>query len=254
MTYAALNRLRDEFAGHPAVATIELLNEPFSYNLDMDKVREFYRQGVMNLKDTNLAVTFHDAFTGPSSWNDWGNDLDNLLLDTHHYEIFDTTTVTWTIDQHINNTCNFGKEMAKSNKWTVNGEFTSAITDCTEFLNGRNRGARYDGTFYSNGKPVNYTDTCDRKRFGQVSGLNATEKANAARFIQAQLEAYELKNGWIFWTWKTESSPEWDMQHLLEADIFPNPVTKRNRKSSHTNVASSHLANQNLTVPSQCNY
>jgi hypothetical protein len=28
-----------------------------------------------------------------------------------------------------------------------------------------------------------------------------------------------------------ESSPEWDMQELLQNGVFPNPVTNRNRKS-----------------------
>lgn len=42
------------------------------------------------------------------------------------------------------------------------------------------------------------------------------------------MDAFEEAAGWIFWTWKTEGAPEWDMQSLLANGIFPNPVTNRN--------------------------
>jgi hypothetical protein len=35
---------------------------------------------------------------------------------------------------------------------------------------------------------------------------------------------YEKAGGWIFWTWKTEGAPEWDMQDLLANGLFPSPV------------------------------
>lgn len=28
----------------------------------------------------------------------------------------------------------------------------------------------------------------------------------------------------IFWTWKTEGAPEWDMQDLMANGLFPKPV------------------------------
>jgi len=67
---------------HPAVSTIELLNEPMGSSVGMDKVRQFYMDGWGNLRNTNLVVTFHDAFAGVNSWNDWGSGMWNLMLDT----------------------------------------------------------------------------------------------------------------------------------------------------------------------------
>ena len=39
---------------------------------------------------------------------------------------------------------------AKSNLYTVSGEWSNAITDCAKWLNGRGVGARWDGTWQSN--------------------------------------------------------------------------------------------------------
>ena len=41
-TITALNKIRDDHASHPAVAAIELINEPLGPDLDMDTVRQFY--------------------------------------------------------------------------------------------------------------------------------------------------------------------------------------------------------------------
>jgi len=44
-THKALKKLRKDFASNPAVATIELLNEPMGPELDMDTVEQFYYDG-----------------------------------------------------------------------------------------------------------------------------------------------------------------------------------------------------------------
>lgn len=81
-TITALNKIRDDYASHPAVAAIELLNEPMGPQLDMNTVRQFYMDGWGNLRDSNVAVTFHDAFMGVTSWNEFGAGMQNLLLDS----------------------------------------------------------------------------------------------------------------------------------------------------------------------------
>lgn len=40
-TLKAIRKIRDDHASHPAVASIELLNEPMGPSLDMDVVRQF---------------------------------------------------------------------------------------------------------------------------------------------------------------------------------------------------------------------
>ena len=84
-----------------------------------------------------------------------------------------------------------------------------------------------DGTF-DGSSPVG---SCDGKYTGSVAGLSSADKYNIGRFIEAQLDAFEKATGWIFWTWKTESAPEWHMKDLLANGLFPQPLTSRNCKS-----------------------
>jgi len=221
-----LNKIRDDHASHPAVSAIQLLNEPLGPSLDMNVVRQFYMDGWGNLKNSEVAITFHDAFQGVTSWGNWGAGMWNLLLDTHHYEIFDNGMVSQDLNGHIKQACDFGNQMASTGKNTIAGEWTGGLTDCAKWLNGKDKGARYDGTLSGSSK----VGDCAGKYTGSVAALSNDDKYNIGRFIEAQLDAYEKAAGWIFWTWKTEGAPEWDMQDLLANGIFPQPLTSRKCK------------------------
>jgi glucan 1,3-beta-glucosidase len=42
------------------------------------------------------------------------------------------------------------------------------------------------------------------------------------------MEAFESNTiGWVFWNFKTEASPEWDAFRLIDAGVFPQPLTDR---------------------------
>jgi glucan 1,3-beta-glucosidase len=222
-TLNVLKKIRDDHAAHPAVAAIELLNEPMGPNLNMDTVRQFYNDGWGNLKGSKVAVVIHDAFEGVTSWNGYGSGMWSLMVDTHHYEIFDQGSVSMSINDHVKTACSFGAQMASNNKWTIAGEFTGGITDCAKWLNGLGKGARYDGTLAGS----THVGSCDGKYTGTVAGLSNADKTNINRFIEAQLDGFEKAAGWIFWTWKTESAPEWSMKDLLANGLFPQPLTAR---------------------------
>ena len=51
------------------------------------------------------------------------------------------------------------------------------------------------------------------------------------------MEAFEAKTqGWIFWNFKTEASAEWDLFRLLDAGVFPQPLTSRKFGTICTNL------------------
>ncbi|KAK5165751.1 uncharacterized protein LTR77_008674 [Saxophila tyrrhenica] len=216
-THKALKKLKKDHASNPAVASIELLNEPMGPELDMDTVEQFYYDSWGDLKNAPVATTIHDAFQDLSYWNGWGDGLWNVMVDTHHYEVFDSSELEMSTHDHISTACSYGGEMAGCNKWTVAGEWTGAMTDCAKWLNGRNTGARYDGTF----EDSYFIGSCEGYSTGTVAGLSSDAKQNIGSFIHAQMAAYEKASGWIFWTWKTESAPEWDFQALAGAGIIP---------------------------------
>ncbi|KAG8627480.1 hypothetical protein KVT40_004963 [Elsinoe batatas] len=227
-TRAVLQKLRDDLANHPAVSSIQVVNEPQGAIIGSDKVEQLYRDTWGDFRDSPVVTAFHDAFLGVNAWNGFGAGMDGLLLDTHHYEIFNNDQLRLSPEGHNQAACGFGDQMAQNNLWTISGEWTGALTDCTKHLNGRGLGARYDGTFTRGSETSSYIGSCDGKREGTVAALSDADKSNIRGFINAQLDAYEKRTGWIFWTWKTESSPEWDMQALLRNGIFPSPVTTRN--------------------------
>lgn len=222
-TINALNRIRDDLSSHGSVASIELLNEPMGPSLDRGRLEQFYYDGWGNLRDTDNVMAFSDAFLGVNNWNGFGAGLWNVMVDTHHYQVFDTGVLRMDTNAHVATACGFGGSMTQNNKWTIAGEWTGAMTDCTKWLNGLGRGARYDNTFQGAG----YIGSCAGKYQGSISGLSAEEQANTRRYIEAQLDGFEKATGWVFWTWKTEGAPGWDMRDLLAHGVFPQPLTDR---------------------------
>lgn len=156
---------------------------------------------------------------------------------SHHYEVFNVDQLKLSPDDHIKSACDFGGQMAASPHNTISGEWTGGITDCAKWLNGKNKGARYDGTFQNDQK----IGSCAGKSSGSVANLSSDDKYNIGRFIEAQLEGYEKAAGWIFWTWKTEGAPEWDMQDLLKNGLFPNPVNEPSARKCKSSLLETAL-------------
>ena len=96
------------------------------------------------------------------------------------------------------------------------------MTDCAAGLNGWHVGSRYAGYYPDSTKigscdSINYIDTWSQQL-----------KDDTKAYIQAQIGVFEQKtNGWVFWNFKTEASPEWDLFRLLDNDIFPTAVGRR---------------------------
>lgn len=121
-THKALNKIRDDHASNPAVASIELLNEPMGPELDRDTIRQFYYDGWGDLKNSDVAVTVHDAFEGVDGWNGDFAGLD-LTLDTHHYEVFDSSALEMSAEDHVSTACQFGDQMSANSMSTLAGEW-----------------------------------------------------------------------------------------------------------------------------------
>ncbi|KAF8427709.1 glucan 1,3-beta-glucosidase precursor [Tirmania nivea] len=214
------------------VAGIEVLNEPLGPKLDMGKIRQFWQDGYKEVqsKGTNPSVltVIGDAFQPTRTWNGFMNppEFNNVLLDVHHYQVFNPGVLQMSEQQHIDQACGVGWDNRGVDKWVVVGEWSGAFTDCAKWLNGYNTYSRYEGRF--GGSP--YIGNCGRKISSKVADLSRNERDRIRRYIEAQLDAYEQKTGWIFWTWKTEGAPEWDMQDLLAQGVFPRPDNPADRR------------------------
>jgi glucan 1,3-beta-glucosidase len=197
--------------------------------LDQNGLRNFYYDGLGTVRDSDAstAIVIHDAFLDIDTyWNGFMNSksgVSNVILDTHDYQIFLNDQVSMAPQQHISTACMQGAKVRSTDKWLIVGEWTGAQTDCAKWLNGLGKGARYDGTLAGGPR---YGD-CQAKYNGTVAGMLDVDKANLRMYVEAQMDAYEQHTGWVFWTWKTESAPEWNFQDLVHNGLIPQPLTAR---------------------------
>lgn len=232
-TITALQNLAQHYSGDTDVVTaIELLNEPLGGSLNLDELKTFYQSGYETVTGAsgNYATCIHDAFQNIDTyWNGFmtpaSSGDQNVILDTHQYQVFSPAQVAMSPSDHVSAACFLGPQLAGTDKWTIVGEWTGAQTDCAQWLNGLGKGARYDGSLANSGS--SYVGSCAGKATGTVAALSSDDQDNLKHFIDAQLDAYEQHTGWIFWTWRTESAPEWHLQNLTAAGLFPNPPTSR---------------------------
>ena len=119
------------------------------------------------------------------------------------YQIFSNTELSRSFDQHINYTCTLSQsfvDFESSNIWTVLAEWSSALTDCAKWLNGRGVGARWDGT-WGTAEDQHFFGSCDGYT-GDSSTFSAQYKAQLREYFEVQMEIAEQVQGWVFWTWK----------------------------------------------------
>lgn len=235
ITTKVVNHLLDKYSQDEYLETVvgvELINEPLGPVLDMQKLKEsYYTPAYHYLRDTlqrNQIIVIHDAFQQFNYWNDfltsesgaWG-----VVLDHHHYQVFSSGELQRSIDEHVAVACSWGEGTLGESHWTVCGEFSAALTDCTKWINGVGFGARYDGSFQKNYESSSYIGSCQNNE--DISSWSDERKQDTRRYVEAQLDAFEKRGGWIIWCYKTESSIEWDLQRLTYNGLFPSPLTAR---------------------------
>ena len=227
----AENYSTDEYKD--VVIGIELVNEPIGHDLDETKLEDYYNQGYDIIRENgDVPVIIHDAFYQLD--HHWDNILNtqidpniwDVIVDHHHYQIFSVDELKRDIDDHVKVACNLGWQEANEYHYNVVGEWTAALTDCAKWLNGVNRGARWDATFQND-----YAiGTCDHLFTADYSYFqDESVRSMYRKYVEAQMDAYTHSKvmGWIFWCWKTENLIEWDFKQLVSLNIIPQPLTSR---------------------------
>ena len=229
LAYVIEKYSRDEFTD--TVVGVEVLNEPLGPVIDMDKLKELYNWAYDYLRNDlqrDQILVIHDAFQKANYFDDQltvEQGAFGVLVDHHHYQVFSPEEVGRTIDEHISVVCEQGKETLTEAHWNVVGEWSAALTDCTKWLNGVGIGARYDGSFVKNQDTSYWIGSCEGSQ--DISTWTSDKKDNYRKYIEAQLDAYEIRNGWIYWCYKTEDTLEWDYRKLVQSGLFPQPLTNR---------------------------
>lgn len=136
------------------------------------------------------------------------------------YQVFSPGENARSHADHLASACGNKSPLSQANGkiWTVVGEWSAAENDCATWLNGFDKGARYDGSFPDS----NYVASCAGQN--SLAGKTADETREVREFVAAQLDAYEAASGWFFWAGKTETAELWDFGKLVGAGIMPQPL------------------------------
>lgn len=129
-----LDQAASEFGNHPAVAGIELLNEPLMGSLPGGRgaIESFYNQGYGAVRaHSGRSVIIHDGFAAPSSWN---GILTDSIVDHHEYQVFSNGDVAMSYTDHVNAAYSRAATWGNSDRQLICGEWTAAMTDCAAAL------------------------------------------------------------------------------------------------------------------------
>ncbi|KZV87181.1 glycoside hydrolase family 5 protein [Exidia glandulosa HHB12029] len=217
------------------IAVVQLLNEVAAYtsNTFATTVRQYWQDGYAAVRDgagPNVQVMIGDAFEGVQAWAGFMQppDFRGVLMDYHEYQIFSVQELQRSWGDHISYACGLGPPLASfssSNLWTVVGEWSLAITDCTLWLNGRGVGARWDNTYYPGPGTTGLGD-CNGLSMDS-SKFSSDYKAFLRKYWEVQVHIGEMAKGWIFWTWKAENSDEWSYKVGLQQGWIPQDPSDR---------------------------
>lgn len=231
-TNAVIKRIASLFADDvTTVPAIAPLNEPAGFRGSnwLSVTRQFWHDSYGSIRfpygssrKSNTVVVLHDAFEPLSSWNNFmpSPQWEGVAMDKHVYQVFSEYELRKSDAQHISTICELGSQLSSFHLWTIIGEWSPASTDCTQWLNGRGRGARWDGTFQNHPR----LGSCQGKS-GNASTFSTAYKTFLRQFWEAQIITYEKGAGWIQWTWKAERADDWSYQAGLANGWIPRNPT-----------------------------
>ena len=141
------------------------------------------------------------------------------------YQIFSNDELSRSFDQHISYACSLTQSFVNfetSNIWTVVGEWSSALTDCAQWLNGRGVGARWEGQ-WGDASGQHVFGSCNGYT-GNYSTFSQNYKDQMRKYFEVQTEVGEQVQGWVFWTWKVR--PYTHFLSGLSLNDSPRPRTQ----------------------------
>ncbi|KAJ8126442.1 hypothetical protein O1611_g7196 [Lasiodiplodia mahajangana] len=217
-----------------------LANEPQMVQLSASAVVAWTEQTYKMIRANGLTwpnVVFGDGFMGLANWQGLLTGYPTLILDVHQYVIFNNDLIKFTHQEKIQYACSDWTEQAEQSLDTSTGygptmfaEWSQADTDCTKYLTNVGWGNRWTGTYDSGNSSTQAltpmcptTDsscTCDGANAG-TGDYSDTYKQFLLMFAEAQMTSFEKGYGWWYWTWDTESAPQWSYRQGLAAGILP---------------------------------
>ncbi|GMK55485.1 hypothetical protein CspeluHIS016_0205410 [Cutaneotrichosporon spelunceum] len=231
-----VNILAKKYANDQTVTALGLLNEPATFygqNI-LDYTTQFWRDGYDTARwpwaeegngaQSNLLIVISDGFQPLSHWNNFMSEpqYTSVAIDTHYYQIFSNDELRWTWPERLQKVCSKRAPYSASPNRLMVGEWSVASTDCAKYLNTRNKGHRYDGTFAGSTRIGSCAD-----KTGDGNNFSSQYKDFMRQFFDTQVQVYENHGqGWFYWTWKNENAADWSYKRGMELGFIPrNPTS-----------------------------
>ncbi|GAA94045.1 glycoside hydrolase family 5 protein [Mixia osmundae IAM 14324] len=240
-----LNYIRTlaEFISQPqyrnVVPMFGIINEPQIGQIGTPQMRAFYVQAYQIIRDitgvgmgNGPIISMHDGFQSPTLWYDFLTGADRLAVDSHTYMCFGTPNNN-AMPVNVMTPCNgwSGNTTMNSYGFAYIGEWSLAVVDCGQYVNGVNQGSRYSGTYSAAGGTnvvAQVYGDCDA--FTMSANWTPLFKAY---MTQLALTTMDVGGNTFFWTWKSCSeatctaaspNPMWSYMHgLREGYVAANP-------------------------------
>lgn len=191
-TLQVLQRLAQRYAKHPQLLGFELLNEP-KWTLPRAALLRYYQAAYKMLRAVagpHIWIIFHDNFR-PRRWKRHlrGAAYDNVIMDTHQYQIFDVKDKRLDLAGHLKKTTQ--KVPKTLNKMRRHHHIM--IGEWSLTLDGES-----------------------------LIGLDEQQRETGYRaYGAAQLLAYSQASAWFYWTYRTESSGPWNFYDVISRGWLP---------------------------------
>lgn len=203
-----LERLAERYRHRPALHAIEVLNEP-RWDVDTSLLKKYTTNGYHRIRKycpaENVAVVFHDGFRSFREYLGFMQppEFNNAVFDIHRYQCFDRKDIDTDIYGHITKSVVDWKNEADDiitelGLGTYVGEWSLGLNLKVVSL-------------WAEG-PFNYA----------LEHMDEFQTNVAYRaYASAQLAAFEKYLGWFFWSYKTETTPEWCFRECVKRGWLP---------------------------------
>ncbi|OIO00641.1 MAG: glucan 1,3-beta-glucosidase [Desulfovibrionaceae bacterium CG1_02_65_16] len=205
---AVLGRLAERYRAAPALYGIEVLNEP-RWDVPTDLLKAYSLRAEAAIREhcppERAAVIFHDGFRSHREYLGFMQPPrhQNVLFDIHRYQCFDRADLDMDIYGHLHKA---------GDDWRAEaGDINSELALPT-FAGEWSLGLNLEVVSLWAEGPYDHA----------LTHMNAYQRDVAYRaYGAAQLLAFEQYRGWFFWSYRTETTPEWCFRDCVERGWLP---------------------------------
>ncbi|KAI9651566.1 MAG: hypothetical protein M1831_000761 [Alyxoria varia] len=223
-----------------------ILNEPHMQNIPARRVLNWTSTAIKQLRDSALpdetVLVVSNGFMSLPFWHDALPSVKNpaesrILLDAHQYVIFNAQQLALDHSAKLNFACKGWSQQARASLdeskgfgTFMCGEWSQADTDCAGWVNGVDKGSRWEGDLDTGNDTTSVLEascpTADGGEGGGGQGDGGSEGKNhkcsctpataspssyspgykkwLRLFAEAQMSSFEIGWGFFYWTWEAE--------------------------------------------------